>query len=141
MIAANRLQTAFDKNDPILTLKQFMALAFIRQSPEPLSLTQLGRLLGCSRQNAKKLAEPLVRQGLAALVRDPGDPRVCRVLARPALEQYFDGAAPLHSRMLGLLFSEYSDEEMAQLLSLMTKLHQGVARVERATSEQEEHHA
>ena len=62
-IAGNRLQTLFDKTIPALSLKQFMLLSVARQSEEPLTFTQLGKLLGCSRQNIKKLADALVQQG------------------------------------------------------------------------------
>lgn len=53
-IIGNKLQTIFDNNIPEISLKQFMLLSMIRQSEIPLTLTQLGNLLGCSRQNIKK---------------------------------------------------------------------------------------
>lgn len=52
-IAGNKLQTLFDNHIPKVSLKQFMLLSIVRQSKEPLTLTQLGNLLGCSRQNIK----------------------------------------------------------------------------------------
>ena len=45
-IAANRLQTLFDHRIPRLTLRQFMLLSIARQPAEPLTLTELGKLLG-----------------------------------------------------------------------------------------------
>ena len=60
MIAATRLQTVFDQEIPQITLKQFMLLTIVRQSDSELTLTEAGKLLGCSRQNVKKLAEALV---------------------------------------------------------------------------------
>ena len=53
-IATNRLQTLFDSHLPEISLKQFMLLSIVRQSKEPLTFTQSGNLLGCSRQNIKK---------------------------------------------------------------------------------------
>ncbi len=58
-IAGNKLQTLFDNHIPEISLKQFMLLSVVRQSEEPLTFTQLGNLLGCSRQNIKKLADVL----------------------------------------------------------------------------------
>ena len=55
-IAGNKLQTLFDKHIPEISLKQFMLLSIVRQSEKQLTFTQLGTLLGCSRQNIKKLA-------------------------------------------------------------------------------------
>ena len=56
-IAGNRLQTVFDNHIPEISLKQFMLLSIVRQSSEQLTFTQLGDILGCSRQNVKKLAK------------------------------------------------------------------------------------
>ena len=56
-IAGNKLQTLFDNRIPEVSLKQFMLLSIVRQSKEQLTFTQLGNLLGCSRQNIKKLAD------------------------------------------------------------------------------------
>ena len=58
-IAGNRLQTVFDNHIPEISLKQFMLLSIVRQSPEQLTFTQLGDILGCSRQYIKKLADAL----------------------------------------------------------------------------------
>jgi hypothetical protein len=49
-IAGNKLQTIFDSRIPEVSLKQFMLLSIVRQSKEQLTFTQLGNLLGCSRQ-------------------------------------------------------------------------------------------
>ena len=62
-IAGNRLQTSFDRADGQVTLKQFMLLTMLRQSGEDMTFTQLGELLGCSRQNIKKLAASWRRRG------------------------------------------------------------------------------
>ena len=74
-IVGNRLQALFDRHIPGLTLRQFMLLSIARQSPEPLTLTELGALLGCSRQNVKKLALALERGGFARLCRPESDGR------------------------------------------------------------------
>ena len=76
-IAGNRLQTLFDSHIPELSLKQFMLLSMVRQSEEPLTFTQLGSLLGCSRQNIKKLADVLEKKGFIALRQSPGTPGPC----------------------------------------------------------------
>lgn len=55
-IVQNRPQTIFDHTIPELSLKQFMLLTMVRQTDEHLTFTQLGHLLGCSRQKIKKLA-------------------------------------------------------------------------------------
>ncbi len=53
-IIQNRLQTACDKLDEEITMKQWLLLAMAGTTENPMSLTDLGRLMGCSRQNVKK---------------------------------------------------------------------------------------
>ncbi|UNT94343.1 MarR family transcriptional regulator [Allobaculum sp. Allo2] len=65
LITANRLQTLFDQSVPDLSLKQIILLAIVRYSKEPMTFTQLAKLLGCSRQNVKKLADVLVKKAMS----------------------------------------------------------------------------
>ena len=74
-ILTNRLQTLFDSRIPDVTLKQFMLLSILHQAGTPQTLTELGVLLGCSRQNVKKLADILQRKGFVAVIPHPRDPR------------------------------------------------------------------
>ena len=48
-IVGNKLQTLFDARIPELTLRQFMLLSIAGQAASPLTLTELGELLGVSR--------------------------------------------------------------------------------------------
>ena len=66
-IAGNRLQTIFDNHIPEVSLKQFMLLSIVRQSKDQLTFTQLGNLLGCSRQNVKKIADVLRKKGFITI--------------------------------------------------------------------------
>ena len=129
-ILQNRLQTVFDREDPELTLKQFLLLILVRRAPQPQTLTQLGALLGCSRQNVKKLARALEQKGFAALCPCPWDPRAAVVTPLPGMDAYFARAAQAHEAALATLFAGYSDDELAQLFRLLTKLYQGTAKLE-----------
>ena len=66
-ILGNRLQTIFDERIPDITLKQFMLLSLIRQADTQMTFTQLGSMMGCSRQNVKKLAAVLERNGYVTI--------------------------------------------------------------------------
>ena len=69
-IIQNRLQTACDKLDEEITMKQWLLLAMAGTTENPMSLTDLGRLMGCSRQNVKKIAHSLEQKGFLRLERD-----------------------------------------------------------------------
>ena len=136
-IAGNRLQTSFDRADGQVTLKQFMLLTMLRQSGEDMTFTQLGELLGCSRQNIKKLAASLEKKGLVTISRNPLDGRACVISPTEELSAYFRQAAQLHTKKLGDLFSVYSDGEMEQLFRLLMKLYSGIDRLEQPKQQSE----
>ena len=129
-IAGNRLQTSFDRADGQVTLKQFMLLTMLRQSGEDMTFTRLGELLGCSRQNIKKLAASLEKKGLVTISRNPRDGRACVISPTEKLAAYFRQAAQIHTEKLRDLFSVYSDGEMEQLFRLLMKLYNGLDRLE-----------
>ena len=134
-ILSNRLQTLFDQRIPEVTLKQFLLLALVRQSKEPLPLTQLGALLGCSRQNVKKLAAALARKGFVTIDQSPIDPRALWVCPTEKVEQFFAQDFAQSHRALPTLFSVYSESELASLFQLLMKLYAGLERLETITQE------
>ncbi len=66
-ILQNRMQTAGDKIQTKISMKQWLLLAMVESCPTAPSLTNLGRLMGCSHQNIKKLASALEKQGFVCL--------------------------------------------------------------------------
>src|SRR5699024_459029 len=88
-IAGNRLQTVFDNHIPEISLKQFMLLSIVRQSSEQLTFTQLGDILGCSRQNVKKLADVLEKKGFITIQQSPADARAMYICPAKRAEEYF----------------------------------------------------
>ena len=137
-IAGNRLQTCFDKADSHVTLRQFMLLSIARQSPEPLTLTELGKLLGCSRQNVKKLALSLEQKGFARLCRSQYDARALTLVPTETAEEYFRTEFPQYANELGTLFSVYSEDEVRTLFELMMRMYAGLDKLETLTLKGEE---
>lgn len=135
MRTATRLQTLFDKTIPQLTLKQFMLLEILRQSPEPLTLNEIGERLGCSRQNVRQLTESLTQKGLVVV--EPSD-RVSRALCVRLTDKNHDSFAEQlesHIRDLDYLFEGYSDTELGLLLFLMKRLDAGTDNLEKKAPE------
>ncbi|MCQ4636572.1 MarR family winged helix-turn-helix transcriptional regulator [Anaerovorax odorimutans] len=129
-IAGNRLQTVFDKNIPQISLKQFMLLTMVRQSEEQLTFTQLGKLLGCSRQNIKKLAYALERKGFVKISRSSGDSRASSIEPTAKMEDYFNNIFAAYQDQLKYLFEVYSVQEVEQLFELLMKLYAGIDNLE-----------
>ncbi|MCO7123985.1 MarR family transcriptional regulator [Ihubacter massiliensis] len=130
-IAGNRLQTLFDHHIPEITLKQFMLLTMIRQSEEQLTFTKLGELLGCSRQNVKKLAQALEKKGFVAIRQSSADVRASTIEPTDKMKDYFDNIFASYQTQLKYLFEDYSEEEIKQLFQLLMRLYGGIDHLEK----------
>ncbi len=130
-IAGNKLQAVFDQRIPEVSLKQFMLLSVVRQSKEPLSFTQLGDLLGCSRQNIKKLAEVLAKKGFVALKQSPLDPRAMCICPTEKVNDYFQNIFSQYQGELRYLFEVYTEKEIETLFVLLSKLYVGIENLEK----------
>ncbi len=125
-IAVNQLQTLFDNHIPKISLKQFMLLSIVRQSKEPLTLTQLGHLLGCSRQNIKKLADVLVKKGFLTIQQSPHDSRAMCIRPTEKVNDFFANNFLEYQEELKDLFEVYTDQEIETLFILLSKLYTGI---------------
>ena len=134
-IMQNRLQTACERIQTQISMKQWLLLAMAASCPEPRTLTRLGELMGCSRQNVKKLAATLETGGYVRLERGDGN-SVCVELTEKA-DEYAAEMAERHAETMRLLFLDFSDVELEQLFSLYSKLYAGIDRVERYAAETE----
>lgn len=129
-IAGNKLQTLFDKHIPQLSLKQFMLLSIVRQAKEQMTFTQLGEMLGCSRQNIKKLAEALVKKGFVSIEQSPQDTRAMCIWPTEKTEDYFQNEFSRYQEELKYLFEVYTAGEIETLFRLLSKLYAGIENLE-----------
>lgn len=139
-IAGNKLQTLFDKNIPEVSLKQFMLLSIVRQSQEQLTFTQLGALLGCSRQNIKKLSDALMKKGFITIQQSSSDPRALCIRPTEKVNAYFQNSFAKYQEDLKYLFAVYTDEETETLFWLLSKLYAGIENLEKESVADENHH-
>lgn len=131
LIAGNKLQTLFDQRIPEVSLKQFMLLSIIRQSKEPFTFTQLGNLLGCSRQNIKKLADVLTKKGFITIQQSPHDTRAMCICPTEKVNDYFIHDFSKYQKELKDLFAVYTEEEIEQLFLLLSKLYAGIENLKK----------
>lgn len=130
-IAGNKLQTLFDNHIPELSLKQFMLLSIVRQTNEQLTFTQLGNMLGCSRQNIKKLADALMKKGFIIIQQSPLDTRAMCISPTEKVNDYFQNEFSKYQEELKYLFEVYTDEEIETLFTLLSKLYAGIENLEK----------
>ena len=134
-IAGNKLQTLFDNRIPEVSLKQFMLLSIVRQADEQLTFTQLGNLLGCSRQNIKKLADVLMKKGFIIIRKSPCDTRAMCICPTEKVNEYFQNEFSKYQEELKYLFEVYTNEEIQTLFILLSKLYAGIENLEVKTFE------
>lgn len=137
-ILTNRLQTLFDQHIPDVSLKQFMLLSLIRQSEKELTLSQLGTLLGCSRQNVKKIALVLEKKKFITIESNPKDPRALCIHPTEQVEDFFRNDFALYQKELSWLFEDCTEEEISQLFFLLSRLYEGIENLDRKTREHRE---
>lgn len=130
-IAGNKIQTLFDNHIPEISLKQFMLLSVVRQSEEPLTFTQLGNLLGCSRQNIKKLADVLRKKGFITIQQSPHDTRAMCICPTEKVNDYFINDFSEYQEKLKYLFEVYTDKEIETLFILLSRLYAGIENLDR----------
>ena len=127
-VLQNRMQTAGDKLQRKISMKQWLLLAMVEACPEPKTLTRVATLMGCSRQNVKKLALALEAKGFVKL--EQGSGHSLQVVLTDKAAAYNELISPRHAQALRLIFADFSSEEVDQLFGLYRKLYAGIERVE-----------
>ena len=100
---------------------------------EPRTLTNIGNLMGCSRQNVKKLALALEKKGFVHL--QLSNNNAVLVELTEEVQRYTKEIGERQMKALSLLFSDFSEEEIEQLFFLYSKLYTGLERVENYAEE------
>jgi len=132
-ILQNRMQTAGEKLQTEISMKQWLLLAMTECCPEPRTLTNVGNLMGCSRQNVKKLALALEKKGFVRLLLSDNNSVLIELTEE--VKRYAEEIGERHMRALSLLFADFSEEEIEQLFLLYKKLYAGVERMENYVEE------
>lgn len=127
-VLENRMQTACERIQTRITMKQWLLLTSASCFSEPPTLTDVGKLMGCSRQNVKKLALALEEKGFIRLI--PGSNNSIHIELTDEVRKYSSEVGERQKKTLGLLFSSFSEDEVITLFSLFSKLYSGVESVE-----------
>ena len=113
-VLQNRMQTAGEKLQTKISMKQWLLLAMTACCPEPRTLTNIGNLMGCSRQNVKKLALALEKKGFVHLQLSSNNSVLVELTED--VQRYAEEIGERKMKALSLLFSDFSEEEIGQLL-------------------------
>lgn len=128
-ILANKLQILGDQVDKNLTVKQWLFLAGITKCEnEAPTLSELGARIGSSRQNVKKMAVILEKQGLIVMNRDARDARMLRVSLTDFCKEYLGRREQAELAFMEEVFEGLSPQELASLSGAIRKLEKNINR-------------
>ncbi len=134
-IHQNKMQTACDKLDSEITMKQWLLLAVVSTFEKPLTLSEIGEIMGCSRQNVKKLANSLEKKGFIKSIPKEFDNRATCILLDKKMNEYILRVGEMQDNVLKILFEDFSEEEIRQYFYLVSKMYSSIEKVEKYTEE------
>lgn len=127
-VVQNRLQTAGEKVQTEISMRQWHLLAMTQVCEKPKTLTNIGMLMGCSRQNVKNLATALNKKGFIEFVYGTNNSVLIEITEKAI--QYLSSMTERHGEVLSRLFSKFSEKEINEFFDLQSKLFDGLEQVE-----------
>lgn len=128
-VIQNRLQTACEKVQTDISMRQWHLLAMTQVCEKPKTLTNIGELMGCSRQNVKNLAMSLNKKGFVEFVYGANNSVLIEITERA--NEYLSSMSGRHLNVLNGLFSAFTEGEVDALFRLQNKLLDGLGQVEK----------
>jgi DNA-binding MarR family transcriptional regulator len=135
---SNKLQILGDKLDAQLTLKQWLFLAgVLKCENEAPTLSAISARIGSSRQNVKKMALILEKQGFILMNKDDRDARMLRVSLTDSCIEYLKQREKTELEFIEEVFYGFEPQELSALSSAIKKLEKNVNSKVRNDEEKE----
>lgn len=128
-IQENRLHTVYDRYNE-MSCKQWLLMAVCNAFDEPPDLSSLAEAMGCSRQNVKKLALNLEKDGYVTLEKSSADGRALYVKKTEKGIRFSQDNTELGVKVHDAIFREFTEEEIAQYYQLSIKMMHGIDYLE-----------
>ena len=125
-VQENRLHAILDRNLNGITTKQWLLLVVSSSLPNPPDLTTLGKILGCSRQNIKKLALSLEKEGFIKLTPSLSDKRSLWVSILDKGKTIIEDSKEMEDKVYGSLFRDFSEDDISEYFKLSEKFSKGI---------------
>jgi len=126
----NRLQAEEDRFYKEMTFKQFFLLACMQLFGEShLSLHELSEAMGCSRQNARVIAQKLADSGYIKMRTDSKDRRKQRVSLTDSALQLRKRYENQDEKIMEMLFEGISDEQFNQMKAVFGTIENNLIKI------------
>jgi DNA-binding MarR family transcriptional regulator len=131
-VLANRLQALGDALDDKITLKQWLFITVIVKSEkQALTITELAQLIGTSRQNVKKMAAILEKDGFITFEKDSSDARILRVALTEKCKNHFAKRGDLEIDFITKLFERMDNDTLDKIAEGFGILMKNISEMEK----------
>lgn len=137
-VQENRLHAIMDRYLKEVTCKQWLVMIVADAYDAPPDLSTLAKMLGCTRQNIKKLAVSLERAGYVVLEPSEKDRRSLCVRITENGRKIIDNSKNLEEKVHGSLFRDFTDSEIVEYFRLSCKMMKGFGYLEDCFREMKE---
>ena len=129
-VQENRLHAIMDRYLKEMTCKQWLVMVVADAYENPPDLSTLAKMLGCSRQNIKKLALSLERSGYAELVSSDKDGRSLCVQISEKGKQIIANSKKMEESVHKALFRDFTAQDIEDYYRLSEKMMNGFGYLE-----------
>lgn len=129
-IQENRLHAVYDRYNQ-MSCKQWLLMAVCNAFEYPPDLSMLAKAMGCSRQNVKKLALQLEKDGYITLEKPSTDARALCVKKTEKGIQFSKKNTELGEKVHEAVFQEFTEEEIEQYYQMSIKMMHGIDHLEK----------
>jgi len=128
-IQENLLHTVFDRYNEMPS-KQWLLMSVCKAFKAPPDLSTLAKAMGCSRQNVKKLALSLEKNGYISLEKSEKDARSLCVSITKKGKEFNEKNGQIGKFVHEAVFKEFSEEEIEKYYELSVKMMHGIGHLE-----------
>lgn len=129
-VQENRLHAIMDRYLKEMTCKQWLVMVVADAYNVPPDLSTLAKMLGCTRQNIKKLAASLEKAGYVILEPSEKDGRSLCVHITDKGKKIIENSKNLEVEVHRSLFRDFTDREIEQYYLLSEKMMNGFGYLE-----------
>lgn len=129
-VQENRLHAIMDRYLKEMTCKQWLVMVVADAFNVPPDLSTLAKMLGCTRQNIKKLAASLEKAGYVILEPSEKDGRSLCVHITDKGKKIIENSKNLEVEVHRSLFKDFTDREIEQYYRLSEKMMNGFGYLE-----------
>lgn len=130
-VLENKLHTVLDRYLEGITSKQWLVLVVASSFSTPPDLSKVGKALGCSRQNIKKLALALEKEGMVGLIESESDGRSLCIHLTDKGRIILQNSKNLENKVYNSLFKEFTQDDINSYYSLSKKFNNGIDHLEK----------